>query len=73
MGSETRYAKIFDWCQYEYSKNPFAFSNDGVGFVSFKEWVEDFKTQNDKDEVFAAMEPTGTTGLIWESSCRTVE
>lgn len=59
VGSETHYARVFDWRQYEYSKKPFAFSNDEAGFASFKEWVEDFKTKNDKEEVFAAMEPTG--------------
>ncbi len=59
VGSETHYARIFDWRHYEYSKKPFAFSNDENGFVSFKEWVDDFKVKNGKEEVFAAMEPTG--------------
>lgn len=59
VGSETHYARIFDWRQYEYSKKPFAFSNDENGFVSFNEWVDDFKVKNGKEEVFAAMEPTG--------------
>ena len=59
VGSETHFARIFDWRQYEYSKKPFAFSNDENGFVSFREWVDDFKARNGKEEVFAAMEPTG--------------
>lgn len=28
VGSETHYARAFNWCNYEYSKKPFAFSND---------------------------------------------
>ncbi len=59
VGSEIHYARISDWRQYEYSKKPFALSNDGNGFVSFKEWVDDLKVKNGKEEVFAAMEPTG--------------
>lgn len=37
---------------------PFSFSNDENGFVSLREWVDDFKVRNGKQEVFAAMEPT---------------
>lgn len=28
VGSETHYARVFSWRNYEYSKKPFAFSND---------------------------------------------
>ena len=28
VGSETHYARAFNWRNYEYSKKPFAFSND---------------------------------------------
>ena len=40
VGSETHYARAFDWRNYEYSKTPLAFSNDEVGFLTFKAWVE---------------------------------
>ena len=36
VGSETHYARAFNWRNYEYSKKPFAFSNDEAGFASFK-------------------------------------
>ena len=39
VGSETHYARAFSWRNYEYSKKPFAFSNDEAGFSSFKEWM----------------------------------
>lgn len=35
VGSETHYARAFNWRNYEYSKKPFAFSNDEAGFSSF--------------------------------------
>ena len=38
VGSETHYARAFNWRNYEYSKKPFAFSNDEAGFSSFKDW-----------------------------------
>ena len=41
VGSETHYARAFNWRNYEYSKKPFAFSNDEAGFSSFKEWMDD--------------------------------
>ena len=41
VGSETHYARAFSWRNYEYSKKPFAFSNDEIGFAAFKEWVND--------------------------------
>ena len=37
VGSETHYARAFDWRNIEFSKKPFAFSNDEAGFTSFKE------------------------------------
>lgn len=36
VGSETHYARAFDWRNIEFSKKPFAFSNDEAGFASFK-------------------------------------
>lgn len=41
VGSETHYARAFNWRNYEYSKKPFAFSNDETGFAAFKKWMND--------------------------------
>lgn len=38
VGSETHYARAFDWRNYEYSKKPLEFSNNEAGFVTFKVW-----------------------------------
>ena len=34
VGSETHYARAFDWRNYEYSKKPLEFSNNEAGFVT---------------------------------------
>ena len=55
VGSETHYARAFDWRNYEYSKTPLAFSNDEVGFLTFKAWVEDLKEKHGKTAVIPGM------------------
>lgn len=35
VGSETHYARAFDWRNYEYAKKPLAFSNTEAGFQTF--------------------------------------
>ena len=59
VGSETHYARAFDWRNYEYSKKPFEFSNDEAGFVTFKVWLEELAEKHGKDDVIPGMEPTG--------------
>ena len=59
VGSETHYARAFDYRGIEYSKKPFKFSNTETGFATFKEWIQDLKEKHDKDKVIPGMEPTG--------------
>ena len=59
VGSETHYARAFDYRGIEYSKKPFKFSNTKAGFVTFKEWILDLKERHEKDKVVPGMEPTG--------------
>ena len=59
VGSETHYARTFDYRGIEYSKKPFKFSNTEAGFVTFKEWIRDIKERHEKDKVVPGMEPTG--------------
>ena len=54
MGSENYYARVFNWRNYEYSKNLFAFSNDETGFVAFKDWMDDIAEGH---------------GETWDESC----
>lgn len=59
IGSETHYARAFDWRNYEYSRKPLAFSNNEAGFMEFKAWMEDIAEKNGKTVVVPGMEPTG--------------
>ena len=59
VGSETHYARAFDWRNYEYSKKPLEFSNTEAGFLTFKAWVEDIAEKYGKTAVIPGMEPTG--------------
>lgn len=58
VGSETHYAKVFDWRNYEYSKNPLEFSNTEAGFLTLKAWMEDIAQKHGKTAVIPVMEPT---------------
>lgn len=59
VGSETHYARAFSWRNYEYSKKPFAFSNDEAGFAAFKEWMDDIAEKLEMEVIIPGMEPTG--------------
>ena len=59
VGSETHYARAFDWRNFEYSKKPLEFSNDETGFNEFLSWVEELKAKYGKTAVYPGMEPTG--------------
>lgn len=59
VGSETHYARAFDFRGIEYSKKHFKFSNTEAGFMTFKAWILDIKEKHGKDKVVPGMEPTG--------------
>ena len=59
VGSETHYARAFDWRNYEYTKKPLEFSNTEAGFQTFKAWMEDMAEKHGKTAVIPGMEPTG--------------
>lgn len=59
VGSETHYARAFDWRNYEYSKKVLKFSNSATGFAMLKAWMDKIAQEFDKDVVIPGMEPTG--------------
>ena len=59
VGSETHFARAFDWRNYEYSKKPLEFSNTEAGFMTLKAWMADFAEKYGKNVVIPGMEPTG--------------
>ncbi len=62
VGSETHYARAFDWRNYEYSKKPFAFNNNEAGFAAFKVWMEDIAEKHEKEAVIQEWNPPVITG-----------
>lgn len=59
VGSETHYARAFDWRGFEYSKHPFRFRNTEQGFSELVTWIQGIKVEQGKTEVIPGMEPTG--------------
>lgn len=59
VGSETHYARAFDWRNYEYTRKPLEFSNTESGFQMFKTWMEELAEKHGKSAVIPGMEPTG--------------
>lgn len=59
IGSQTHYARAFDWRNYEYSRKAFVFSNDKEGFMAFKNWMDEIAEKYNKEVVIPGMEPTG--------------
>ena len=67
VGSETHYARAFDYRGIEYSKKPFKFSNTEAGFATFKEWI--LKGMR-RVRWFRVWNRPGITGSILESFYR---
>lgn len=59
IGSETHYARAFDWRGIEYTRRPFIFKNDNEGFEAFLSWIVELQEKYGKDKVIPGMEPTG--------------
>ena len=59
VGSETHYARAFDWRGHEYSKKAFKFSNTQEGFTDFMAWMYHIKDTHGKAMILPGMEPTG--------------
>lgn len=59
VGSETHYARAFDWRGYELSKGPIEISNSEDGFETLRNWIEELKDGYGFEKVVPGMEPTG--------------
>lgn len=68
IGSETHYARAFDWRGIEYTKKKaFKFSNSAEGFAEFMNWTRELMRLYDKDKMLPGMEPTGH---YWINLCK---
>ena len=59
IGSETHYARAFDWRGYEFSKKAFRFNNTEHGFADLLKWMRNIKEEQGSEDILAGMEPTG--------------
>lgn len=59
IGSETNYARAFNWRGLELSKKVFRFSNSLEGFQSFLAYLNTYKTIASAEQVIVGCEPTG--------------
>ena len=59
IGSETHYARAFDWRGYEFSKKAFRFNNTEHGFADLLKWMRNIKDEQGSEDILAGMEPTG--------------
>lgn len=59
IGSESHYARVFNWRGLEYGKKVFRFNDDVAGYKAFKGWVEMHKSQVGAEKVMIGIEPTG--------------
>ena len=59
IGSDTHYARAFDWRGYEFSKAALRFENSEHGFTELLMWIQMIREQEGKTDVLAGMEPTG--------------
>lgn len=59
VGSETHFARAFNWRGYEFSRKPLEFSNTKEGFETLRNWIMELKEKHGMDKVIPGMEPTG--------------
>ncbi len=59
IGSESHYARAFNWRGQEYGKKVFHFNDDVEGYKAFKGWVEAHKARTGAETVIVGFEPTG--------------
>ena len=59
IGSETNYARAFNWRGQEVSKKAFRFSNSQEGFQSFLEYLRSNQAIASAEQIIVGCEPTG--------------
>jgi len=59
IGSETNFARAFNWRGQELTRKVFRFSNDTAGFAAFSDWMDKVLQQSAKTKLIVGCEPTG--------------
>ena len=67
IGSQTHFARAFDWRGVEQGKRVFKFSNTGVGFLTFMKWLYEMQQRTAMKKIIVGCEPTGCYWLTFQS------
>ena len=59
IGSESHYARAFNWRGQELGKKVFHFNDDVLGYQAFGEWISSHKETLSAEKVIVGCEPTG--------------
>ena len=59
IGSETNFARAFDWRGREITKKVYKFNNSREGFIFFDGWMTDLLHRTAKMQIIVGCEPTG--------------
>ena len=59
IGSETNFARAFDWRGMEVTKRVFRFNNDLEGFTALYDWMDELQQKTAKTHAIVGCEPTG--------------
>ena len=59
IGSQTQYARAFNWRGIEISRKAFKFKDCGNGYAQFRSWLYAFQSEKGLDKVIVGVEPTG--------------
>lgn len=70
IGSETHFARGFDWRGRELTKRVLRFSSDICGFNGFYDWVKQTCIKHGKTDVIIGCEPTGHYWFTFEKYIR---
>jgi len=59
IGSESHYARAFNWRGQELGKKVFHFNDDMLGYQAFGQWISGLKDSLSAEKVIVGCEPTG--------------
>ncbi len=65
IGSETNFARAFNWRGQELSKKVYRFSNILEGSQGFLEYLGRYQDMASAEQIIVAVSPPGTTGSTW--------
>ncbi len=66
IGSQTHFARAFDWRGFEHTTRAFKFSNTRFGFLTFLRWLDELMSKTKMKKILVGCEPTGCYWLTFQ-------